>query len=808
MILFRNKPMLRKVWMDFSGNRSRSILVVLSIVIGVFAIGLVVYLQENLRADLDVSWNKIQYPNIVVSCQRFDDMLVNSVKKIPGVKVAQGSIEQRARMKVDGVDRFIAFKMLPRNLDTMRMMHVNVMQGEWPPRADEIFIERATAKYAHLTVGQTVEVDLWNKKEKFKIVGMLYDYMPGPQMSSSLAFYLGPSSKNLLNLQRPYSQMMIMVDDKYTTDTAKITAIGDEVKKRIEHAGKEVRFVQVYTSDEHVAMKFIGGLTKILAGLGVAALLLSGFLLFNTISALILQQTRQIGIMKANGGGTGQIASMYVTLVFMFSLTAVVVAVPSSFVIAKVLTYLINTMFNVDTHNTFVPWSVLALQLAIGFLVPQLAALYPIWRGTSITAREAISGNNIGDGGNSAWVDRLTARYQNISRPLLLSLRNTFRQRGRLILTVAVMTISGAIFVTVMCAYDSMQATLADTLKNYNFDASVGFQRSYRQEAIKEALKYLPEVTAAEAWEDGMPQIFSLDQDTNDDSMKQTRVNAVPPDSKMMEPTVESGRWLLNADENAIVFDESAMKAHPNVKLGDTIIMKDSDSKTNYKKTKWVLVGVVKSFFSQPDIAGTAYVSYSYYCKVMGIPRSVHSIMLKVDRTNIPKETFTKSVEAKLKSAGLQVQRVFTIDEEIESVKVFFLIMLGIFSVMSVMMGFIGALGIAGTMGMNVLERIREIGVMRAIGADNRQIINIFLLEGMLISFISWVLAVMIAFVISYPLCYITGEIMFQSPLSYVYSIKGALIWLVCALAFGALASISPAKRASKISVRDAIAYE
>jgi len=171
------------------------------------------------------------------------------------------------------------------------------------------------------------------------------------------------------------------------------------------------------------------------------------------------------------------------------------------------------------------------------------------------------------------------------------------------------------------------------------------------------------------------------------DPMKNTRVQAVPPDSKMMEVSLEQGRWLVNQDENAIVFDQSAMTAHPDIKIGDTVVMKDDN-----KKTKWILVGVVKSFFGQPDSAGSAYVPYEYYCKIMGIPKSVRSIMLKVDRQGKTAGDFTKDLEKKLKDAGLQVQRVFTIDQEIESLNTFFLIMLGIFSIMSVLMGFIHAL--------------------------------------------------------------------------------------------------------------------
>ena len=803
MRYFKNKPMFRKVWADFTGNRNRSILVVLSIAIGIFAIGLVVYLQEGLRADLDKNWKEIVYPNIIVNCGRFDDQLVNSVKKVPGVKLAQGLTELRARMKVDGVDRFLSFKMAPRDLSTQKMEKIRVLSGDWPPRADEVFMEAASLKYAKLKVGDTIEVDLWSKKEKFKIAGTVYDSQPGPAMMGSLSVYIGPAAKNLLNLQKPYTQMIIMVNDADSTDTAKIEVIGENVKKRIEQAGKEVRFTQYFSSDEHIAMKFIKGLTNVLAGLGAGALLLSGFLLFNTISALLLQQTRQIGIMKAIGGGSVQIATMYIFLVLMFSCIALLVAVPSSFILAKLLAAYINTQFNVESSGMIIPWKVLFMQLGIGLIIPQLAALHPIWRGTSITAREAMSsyGAEQSESGDK-WIDVVTGRFKSLSRPSLLSIRNTFRRKGRLILTVAVMTISGSIFITVMCAYDSMNATVADALKYFNFDASVSFQRSYRQGAIKEALRFIPEIKTAEAWEGGQARLYSLDQDVND-PMKNTRVQAVPPDSKMMEVSLVQGRWLLNQDENAIVFDQAALTAHPNIKIGDTVVMKDDN-----RKTKWILIGVVKSFFSQPDGAGSAYVPYEYYCKIMGVPKSVRSIMLKVDRKGKVAGEFTKDLEAKMKAAGLQVQRVFTIDQEIESLNTFFLIMLGIFSIMSVLMGFIGALGIAGTMGMNVIERIREIGVMRAIGADNRQIINIFLFEGVLISFISWAFSIVFALLISYPACYFIGKIMFQSPLSYVFSLKGALIWLVCSLAFGALASIAPAKQASKISVRDAIAYE
>ncbi|MRR12715.1 FtsX-like permease family protein, partial [bacterium] len=101
----------------------------------------------------------------------------------------------------------------------------------------------------------------------------------------------------------------------------------------------------------------------------------------------------------------------------------------------------------------------------------------------------------------------------------------------------------------------------------------------------------------------------------------------------------------------------------------------------------------------------------------------------------------------------------------------------------------------------------REIGVMRATGAQHRSIYQIFVTEGMTVGAIAWVLGALL----SYPLSVWLVRLLTTAigvPLSYSYSWAGMTAWLAVMLVISGLASMAPAFRASQVSVRDAIAYE
>ncbi|WP_416181041.1 ABC transporter permease [Bellilinea sp.] len=109
---------------------------------------------------------------------------------------------------------------------------------------------------------------------------------------------------------------------------------------------------------------------------------------------------------------------------------------------------------------------------------------------------------------------------------------------------------------------------------------------------------------------------------------------------------------------------------------------------------------------------------------------------------------------------------------------------------------------------MNVLERTREIGVMRAIGAGDRQIMNIVLVEGLLIGLLSWLLSVLAAVPISRLLANTINNALFGAAAPLTFAPWSLLVWLGIVLVLSALASVLPARAAARLTIREVLAYE
>jgi putative ABC transport system permease protein len=135
-------------------------------------------------------------------------------------------------------------------------------------------------------------------------------------------------------------------------------------------------------------------------------------------------------------------------------------------------------------------------------------------------------------------------------------------------------------------------------------------------------------------------------------------------------------------------------------------------------------------------------------------------------------------------------------------------ILINFLLIMALLTACVGSIGLTGTMGMNVLERTREIGVMRAIGATNSRIMSTVMVEGLIIGLISWVLAALASFPITLLLNRIISLAIFNSPSSFLLNPLGFAIWLGLILILAALASILPARNAARLTIREVLAYE
>ena len=126
---------------------------------------------------------------------------------------------------------------------------------------------------------------------------------------------------------------------------------------------------------------------------------------------------------------------------------------------------------------------------------------------------------------------------------------------------------------------------------------------------------------------------------------------------------------------------------------------------------------------------------------------------------------------------------------------------------MAVIIGVVGSIALSGALSLSVMERRREIGVMRAIGASTWAIFRLFIGEGLILGWLSWLIAL--------PLSIPAGQLMvkalgtaFQLDIVYQYTPRGAIMWLVIITVLSIFASWLPAFGATRISVRESLAYQ
>ncbi|HXV97134.1 MAG TPA: ABC transporter permease, partial [Anaerolineae bacterium] len=388
----------------------------------------------------------------------------------------------------------------------------------------------------------------------------------------------------------------------------------------------------------------------------------------------------------------------------------------------------------------YIPPLVLTTQIIVAFIVPLLAAVYPILKGTKITVREAISGYGLGKGlFGASWLDRLLINIQLgfLKRPTIISLRNTFRRKARLILTMITLIIGGVIFISVFSIQASLQSTVDTLLEYYQYDIAFILQRPYRVEGLQQAITQVRGVKAVEGWAFSNVRRVRPDGSESDNIL----VYSPPAQTTLVKPTLLEGRWLLPEDQNAVVINTLLLSNEPDLKVGDEITLK-----MRGRESAWKIVGIALG----GGVTPTMFANYEYFSKLLHQFNEAAYVFIKTDQQTpaYRKEVLTR-LETYLEDVGIRASAGITVDEDIAGVQALFAILFALMLAMAILLAVVGGLGLMGTMSVNVLERTREMGVMRAIGADNKAILQIVVVEGILIGVLSWFVAIVIALPIS-----------------------------------------------------------
>ena len=796
-------PRWKKIWADITVNKSRTVLVVLSIVVGIFAVGSIAGTSAIIDRESKALWQAVNPASATIVTTLFDSAIVEQVADMPEVDAVQVRRVLNARVQLaDGTIKDIQIYAVP-DYEDMTLNAIRTESGAFPPPADEILIERSALSLIEAEEGAAISVILPNgSTQELNVAGVAYDLSQPAASVLNVAYgYISMEMMEQLTGEAGFNVLQFRVSPEAVSasgmDEESFAAeVGNMIRDNIQQQGVIVVVPpQIATPGEPPGYIFIVALLVVLGVVGSLTFVLSGFLIVNIISALLAQQTRQIGVMKAVGARTSQIILMYLGMALFFGILALMIALPLSFLGARLLAGIIGELNNYKITDFSAPVWVFVVQIIIGLIVPVVSAVVPVMSGTRVNVREALDARGI-DSDSTSLFDRVTAHLRGIPRPILLSFRNTFRQKGRLILTLMTLTLAGAIFATVFTVRNSLFATLDDALGYENYSISVELSDAYNRNDVIQLTESLENVTNVEAWTEATERftVPSADEDAD------ITVRGLPADSQMIIPIMQAGTWLNDSDvENGIVVNGNV--AQQGVEVGDTITII-----LRGQPVEWQVIGIAQAVFSFENVAWTRYDALASAIGEENLARS-----LRIDIAPNDAETQTAVVEA-LSASFAEADVLIDGTETFAALETSFNTRFNVLVVsllsLALLLAVVGGLGIAGTTSINVIERMREIGVMRSVGAANYQILGIFVIEAVFVGVIGWILGSLLALPISKTLSDGVGNAFSNAPLTYQFDVSGAFLWLILAVGLAVLFSYLPSRRASQLTLREVLSYE
>jgi putative ABC transport system permease protein len=328
---------------------------------------------------------------------------------------------------------------------------------------------------------------------------------------------------------------------------------------------------------------------------------------------------------------------------------------------------------------------------------------------------------------------------------------------------------------------------------------TVNFRQPYKVSKIEQNLLKIPGVEGVEGWGGAAGEIW----DENDNVVTNLSISAPPQDTQLLTPEFVAGRWLLPNEEKAIVVSDSIYDFYPDLRPGDKLTIKIPGR----REEKWEVVGI----FRFVDMLGDplAYANFEFISSQMHLPNEATSYRIITENHDVvSQQELTQRIDQYLLKRNFSVESVQSgylrqanATQAVNTLIIFLLIM-------AILTAFVGSIGLTGTMSINVLERTREIGVMRTIGAVDIVIMQSVIIEGLVIGLITWVLAIGLSFPISSLLLTIVGEAMMGSAMTLSFTPLGILIWLGVVIVLSIFASIMPARNAARLTINEVLAYE
>ncbi len=792
-----------KLFRDLWSNKGRTLQVVLIIGIGAAALGMIIGVRNMVVLGMEQIWQEMNPATImyyVFPGLEEDDLYV--IQRDPEVADLEPFSAATIEWRLSDNEEWKQATLTTRqDFANQRINKLDWVAGEWPHGQTMSITPESETVYKIPSDG-SVQVRINRKVYTVQTGGQLYDQWANPASFGGTAqFYASPEYYEYLTDEEEYNRLLVAPNFEY--EEQKATDLADRLADQMERMGNET-FRIISDPHKHFFQDSIDGIFTMLGVLGILSLLLGLLLSYNTINTIVLSQIDQIGVMKAIGARTSNIVGYFFRLVMIYGLISLAIALPAAIFGAWGMTAWLINSFGADPGEFTVDNQAIVITAIVAVLAPLISALVPIWLAGRTTVREAIS--TYGLSTKAGLIDRVVSKLRFLSRMIILTVSNTFRHKARVTLLQLALVVSGLVFMMVIGVRDSVVYTVRDVLfQILNANITMALERNEPIDYIEKLVYDYPGTVAVESW--GLANVTGRLQgqpySDDDDSLL---MFGVPLPTELYGYQLISGRWLVPGDQFALVIN-SKQARDMEVEVGDWLTIRYGEK----NERAYQIVGTV----FDPVLTNTVLVPREPMLHDLGTVGRTPVVWVKTENDTLEGEvTYAKGLRQYLEANHIQVSSsrgIFGISEsnaEVANMLIsqfnFLIVLLG---VMAVVIGAVGSIALGGALSLSVLERRREIGVMRAIGASAWSIFRLFIGEGLILGWLSWLIALPIALPASRFMVQMLGQA-FNIDIMYNFTPAGPVMWLAIITILSIFASILPARGATRISVRESLAYQ
>lgn len=793
-----------KIWFDVWGAKQRTVQAILTILIGSFVIGAIYGGWGGIAADTRTNFDPTQPPSINVRViPPAGPEVIEALRSDPQLSAIEGIMAASIKWRARQTDPWRPATLQARDdYANQQLALLQLEAGAWPS-GRQFAVERGFP----VRVGDQVEFEVQNRTVSAGISGVFYNLsQPSAALGAEATFYTSRAQFAQMTGQDGFGQIIAAVPN-YSEERATLATAA--LQETLREYGFDVQpgsvdNTKVADPKRAFFQGPVEGVGLILQSIGIVAVILGLLLVYNTVNAIIAQQTSQIGELKAIGATSRQILLVYFTVVFVYGFIALCFSVPLGILAANGLRRTLITTLGLTPADWVVLPGPILYQVGICLIAPLLVATIPVLQGARVTVREAISSYGLSGGGG--WIDGLLARLRGLPRTVSLALSNAFRNVGRVATTQVALAGAGLTFMAVMSARASLIYTLGGVLlQAYPYQIQLDLNQTVSLPRIEQAAQ-VPGVAAIEAWRQQNATIRRADAPEQITDRAVT-LSGVPVPTNSYKPLLLDGRNLQPGDTHAIVLHE-LLARDAGLQVGDWTVVSIADptgSKRWLSDQRWQVVGILLD----ATLQGGALVPRETLFDEIGRREANRVQVQSADADAAQSAALATQIRSFYAEQGLDVRlsRTDTVQQRSDSQLISLQVVIGLLLLVAMIVAGVGAISLNGTLSISVLERRREIGVLRAIGAAPGSIRAQFVTEGLIMGLLSW----LIALVLSYPAGWLTAQgIAAAVRISVVYQYEwlGVWVWLTLASLIAIIASLSPAQQAIRTSVQESLAYE